>query len=232
MSKERGIEEVATKRPETAPRRGLLRMAMGLSMVALSTTVACLPRQSGLSAETVLATRGSVEISAGDYDAIAEASTRFNVSFDRMGTLAICESEANAGATNGSHDGLYSQARSYWSGRVAAFEKATGLDIDNNIRNARSNALVSAWMINARRNSSYSKSHNGLPSDWSQCLIGWNGGQGLKSQTWYDAKARLDQLSPLHEVALAEADIRYQQAAQTEQVAMGLEPCDDFVLAA
>lgn len=228
MEKEK---QVKRNEKDNAKLHRLRRVVGGFAVAATLASSACLPRQTGLSPETVLAGRGNIVITASDYDAIAEGASRFGVNFDRFGTLAICESEANANNTNGSHDGLYSQSRRYWTKRVSDFTKATGISIDPNIRNPRSNALVSAWMISARRNSPYSKSHNGLPSDWQQCYAGWMGSQGLKSQTWYDAKARLDQLNPMPEIARADAlDLRYEQAATHELAALHLSLQNEHTL--
>lgn len=71
--------------------------------------------------------------------------------FDHMGvgwrgseavTVATCESGLNPTATNGSHDGLFQQARSYWAGRSTQYGMGGRSAYD-----PWANAVVSAGMV-------------------------------------------------------------------------------------
>lgn len=71
--------------------------------------------------------------------------------FDHMGVgwrgpeavrVASCESGLNPRATNGSHDGLFQQARAYWSGRSGQYGQAGRSAYD-----PWANAVVSAGMV-------------------------------------------------------------------------------------
>lgn len=71
--------------------------------------------------------------------------------FDSMGVgwrggeavrVMMCESGGNPRATNGSHDGLFQQARAYWSGRSVAYGQAGRSAYD-----PWANAVVSAGMV-------------------------------------------------------------------------------------
>ena len=56
--------------------------------------------------------------------------------------VASCESGLNPRATNGSHDGLFQQARAYWSGRSQQYGQAGRSAYD-----PWANAVVSAGMV-------------------------------------------------------------------------------------
>ena len=56
--------------------------------------------------------------------------------------VMMCESGGNPRATNGSHDGLFQQARAYWSGRSRQYGQAGRSAYD-----PWANAVVSAGMV-------------------------------------------------------------------------------------
>lgn len=161
--------------------RGMMAVAsLVLGGVAVN---ACEVKDTNLPPETVLVSSGSVDITAGEYDIIVEAAEKWDLPAGRLGKLALCESGMSADADNGGHAGPFQQAKSYWAKRLADYNSATGDNLSTNIKNFKANTNVSAKMINDKRTSKHSKTHNGLPSDWVQCQAGWDG-KNNKSALW------------------------------------------------
>lgn len=221
---------MATKKKSTKKTR---QIVAGAALLASSAALAgCLPtNHSGLSPEVVLAhakTNPKVNITAGEYDAIVSAAVRWDIPVQRFGTLALCESSMTPNASNGSHGGLFQQSYKYWRGRVAAYNKATGENINGDVHNAFSNALVSAKMIHDMRDSSYSRgTGNGLPDDWIQCQNGWNGTNN-KAYLWAEAERNIAFRKLTGQALVAEVartDATYELAASRELgvLAVGLE---------
>jgi hypothetical protein len=191
-------------------RRPLTRKAMAV-FAGLGTLAAtsCHAGPSGLPPATVLVHQGQVEITAGEYDSIVYAATKFSIPVDRFGMLALCESGMKSDNTNSSrHTGLFSQAEKYWQSRVTNYIRATGENPGSDIRNPLTNSLVSAQMIRERWGSDYSQAHAGLPSDWQECLSGWNGTND-KSRYWGQATMKIIALKPPAAVDHAAVDQAY-----------------------
>lgn len=161
-------------------RHALVATTLLLGGTAVS---ACNVDQTNLPPETILVKSGSVDITAGEYDAIVDAAESWQIPPNRLGMLALCESGMSADADNGSHAGPFQQAKRYWSGRLTGYNNATGENLPNNIYDFKANANVSAKMIRDKGDSKHSKTHNGLPSDWVQCQAGWDG-RNNKSNLW------------------------------------------------
>jgi len=196
--------------------RKISTVIAGLGMLAGASS--CHAAPSGLPPATVLVHQGDVEITAGEYDSIVFAATKFNLPVDRFGKLALCESGMDSNVMNSlGYGGLFSQGRQYWQKRVAHYIKVTGENPGSDIFNPLSNALVSAQMIAERQNSSFSRSHNGLPSDWQECYSGWQGTYN-KSQFWGQATVEIMKRNPLNEQALGDIDQLYQ--ASSDQFAL------------
>lgn len=154
---------------------------------------ACNVKDTNLPPETVLIKSGQVDITAGEYDAVVDAADRWNLPAGRLGKLALCESGMSAEADNGGHAGPFQQSKKYWAKRLADYNSATGESLSGNIKNFEANANVSAKMIHDKSGSKYSKSHNGLPTDWVQCQAGWDG-KNNKSSLWDAATLQIYRL--------------------------------------
>lgn len=171
--------------------RGIIAVA-GLVLGGMAVN-ACNVKETNLPPETVLARNGDIDITAGEYDIIVDAADRWDLPAGRLGKLALCESGMSASADNGGHAGPFQQAKSYWAKRLAEYNSATGERLSGNIKNFEANTRVSAKMINDKRTSKYSTTHNGLPTDWVQCQAGWDG-KNNKSSLWDAATLQIYRL--------------------------------------
>lgn len=192
--------------------RRVMAIFAGVGSLA-AVTSGCHAGPSGLPPGTVLVKEGQVEITAGEYDSIVYAATKFGIPVDKFGKLALCESGMNSDNTNSSnHTGLFSQAEKYWRGRVAHYITTVHENPGSDIRNPLTNALVSAQMIQERYGSSYSRSHDGLPSDWQECQDGWDGTNN-KSKYWGQATMRILALNPPAASQQAAVDAAYRESS-------------------
>ena len=72
-----------------------------------------------------------------------------------------CESGRDSYESNGSHDGLFSQSRKHWRGRVESFNRAhPHYPVTGDVFNAFDNVRVSFWMMRNKPSM----------SDWIECL--------------------------------------------------------------
>jgi hypothetical protein len=190
--------------------RKVMAVFAGLGTLAAT---GCHAGPSGLPPETMLVRHGQVEISAGEYDSIVFAATKFGIPVDKFGMLALCESGMDSNNTNSSHHtGLFSQAEEYWKARVAHYIAVVHENPGDNIRNGLTNSLISAQMIQERYGSAWSKSHDGLPADWAQCQEGWNGTND-KSKYWGQATMKILALRPQEVADPADANRLYSAAS-------------------
>ncbi len=82
------------------------------------------------------------------FEAFNQAAAEYNLSVVGLIGLSACESGLNPNSTNGSHDGLFQQARQYWNGRVNTYNaNHPNAPVEKNIRGIKSNTLVSADMM-------------------------------------------------------------------------------------
>lgn len=162
----------------------LLRNA--LLTAALFIPVSACEAPSPLGDDTVLISDGEVHMTVRSFKGIVDAAETFNIPLDNFGQLALCESAGNELRENKfGYIGLFSQGKQFWNKRYADFTKATGIILPNDIRNGRTNAFVSAWMLRNKMNNS--KKIENFLSDWIQCKNGWLG-KNNKSHFWEDIK--------------------------------------------
>jgi hypothetical protein len=65
--------------------------------------------------------------------------------------VARCESGFNPRATNGSHDGVFQQARVYWDARARVYDPHHGWRIGRSVWNARNNIVISIVMVHRKQ---------------------------------------------------------------------------------
>lgn len=140
----------------------LLIVALALVMCAAVLLTATPAKAAGRRAQPTNVTRNHPPTSASEVTrALQVASTEFGVSLARITSIARCESGLNPFNSNGSHDGLLSQSRRYWPGRVRAFnQRHPDNPVSGTVWNVFDNVRVSAEMM----------ATNPSLSDWVQCL--------------------------------------------------------------
>jgi hypothetical protein len=129
-----------------------------MSVLAFAST-----SQPAVAEEVVYTRHDRPPIAASEVErAIQESLDEFNLrpreSFIRE--IMDCESDGNPYATNGSHDGVFSQSKRFWRGRVEAFNRAMPhYPVSGDAFNAFDNIRVSFRFMAA-----------GKWSHWAACL--------------------------------------------------------------
>ena len=102
----------------------------------------------GLMVAPALMATGCEAMPSPMFDAIDQAASTYNLSTQGLIGLTACESTLDPSAENAGHAGPLQQAKQYWPGRVARYNKLhPDAQVSTNIKDPLAGEMVSAEMM-------------------------------------------------------------------------------------